>query len=140
MKTTLLALLALAVSTSEACADSAFPSHLGLAPILSQIQTTSDAATVPTLTLATDRSPASEANFQLESSTSSFAQLGTSSQAMPLALPLSPGLIMAFVAVFVLALRVIGLNHARAMADHERDSYRGKERMFHALHQGDSNR
>ena len=100
---------------------------------------TTDATTVPALTLASPAN-AAPAGFKLESSSSSFAQLGTSSQAMPFALPLSPGLILAFVAVFVLALRIIGLNHARALADHERDSYRGKEKMFRALHNGDLNR
>jgi hypothetical protein len=143
MKTNLLAIIALAFSASAVCADSAIPSRLGLAPIPATVTTqthgTSDLASVPALSLAADRS-ASPAGFKLESSSANFAQLGTSSQAMPLALPLSPGLIMAFVAIFVLALRIIGLNHARAMAEHERNSYQGKARMFRALHEGDTNR
>lgn len=46
---------------------------------------------------------------------------------------------MGFVAVFVLALRIFGLNRARALAEHERASYHGKAKMFRSL-QEDSNR
>jgi hypothetical protein len=62
---------------------------------------------------------------------SNFAQLGTHSHMVPI----SSGMVLALVALFVLAVRIMGLNHARAMADQERDSYHAKAQMFRALHE-----
>jgi hypothetical protein len=66
---------------------------------------------------------------------SQFAELNTDSHA-----PISSSMLLTLVAVLVVAFRLMGLNHARAMADHERDSYHGKARMFHALREDGANR
>lgn len=132
MKITLLALLALAISTGAACADSAIPSRLALGPVPA-VFTTQNAtvSSMPPLTLAS-ASNTSTIGATLDPSSANFAQLGTVNRS----LPLSSGFILALVAVFVLAMRIMGLNHARAMADHERHSYHGKAQMFRALHEG----
>ena len=70
----------------------------------------------------------------LSSAASHFAQVGATSHS-----PIS-GLILTLLAVSVLTLRLVGLNRARAMADHERDTYRGKAQMFRSLHEGQSDR
>jgi hypothetical protein len=135
MKTTLLAILVLAISTGAACADLALPSRLSLAPVptgfASQSHATSHMLSEPTLTLG-QVSGTSSLGAKLDPSSVNFAQIGAANQSMPL----PSGLVLALVAVFVLALRIMGVNHARAMADHERDSYTGKARMFRSLHEG----
>jgi hypothetical protein len=132
MKTTLLVLIALTVSTSAVCANSAIPSRLTLGPVPSGFSTQSASVTsMPPLTLAT-ASGTSNIGSKLDPSNLNFAQLGSANQTMPL----PSGLILALVAIFVLALRIMGLNHARAMADHEFYSHQGKAQMFRALHEG----
>ena len=128
MKTLLLALSVLTLSLGVGNAHSKMPSRLGLlslpngssAPLQSS-------ATIPRLTLAP--LPGSMATT-VPSSPSEFAQLDTQKHQ----LPVSSGMIFGMVALFVLALRIMGLNHARAMADHERDSHHGKAEMFRSLH------
>lgn len=132
MKTSLIALLALALSVGAVRAVSPLTPHLGLA-----LPPSTEVAVLPALSLASSHSPASS-SFSLRSSSSDFAQLSTTPTRLPFTF--SPGLIMACVAMLVLALRIIGLNHARALAEHERDSYRGKAQMFRSLHEGGSNR
>ena len=44
-------------------------------------------------------------------------------------------LVLTLVVVSVITFRLVGLNRARAMADHERDTYRGKAQMFRSLHE-----
>jgi hypothetical protein len=137
MKTTLLAILALAVSASALCAESALPLQLGAAPTLTTVTAPaySPRISLPlSLTLAQE-SDVPTVDLKLEPGSSNFAQLDTNSPSMPL----SSGFVLALVAGLVLALRVMKLNHARAMADHERDSYHGKARMFHALREGARN-
>jgi hypothetical protein len=135
MKTTLLAILVLAISTSAVCADTTIPSRLTLAPLpanfASQAHASSRPFSEPALTLG-PVSGMSSLGSKLDPSSVNFAQLGAANQTMPL----PSGLVLALVALFVLALRILGLNHARAMADHERASYTGKARMFRALHEG----
>jgi hypothetical protein len=134
MMKTLLAFIALAISTSAVCADSMIPSRLTLqAPtgFATQSHGATIASSIPPLTIAPVPGSA-PGSFKLGSSSANFAQLSTVNQTMPL----PSGLILALVAIFVLALRIMGLNHARAMADHERHSYHGKAQMFRALHEG----
>lgn len=66
---------------------------------------------------------------------SQFAELETNGRA-----PISSRMLLTLVAVVVVALRVMGLTHARAMADHERSSYSGKAQMFRSLHEERSGR
>lgn len=134
MKKTLLALIVLTVSTGAVLADSAIPSRLTLAPVPSTFaQQTHNGIPTGPLTLGS-ASETSSIGSKLDPSNVNFAQLGSTNQTMPL----PSGLILALVAIFVLALRIMGLNHARAMADHERDSYHGKAQMFRVLHEGGS--
>ena len=99
------------------------------------------ALTILTLSLVTaDQAAAAPSRFDLEliSTTMSstglstaaahFAQMGATSHA-----PISSGAALTVIAVFVLALRLMSLNRARALADHERDSYQGKAQMFRSL-------
>jgi len=79
--------------------------------------------------LSFDRMSASMASSNLSSAASAFAQVGATSHS-----PLSSGMALTLVAVFALTLRLVGLNRARALADHERDSYQGKAQMFRSLH------
>lgn len=137
MKTTILAIVALAVSAAALRAESTVPSYLGASPELTSVTTpaTDPATTLPSsLTLAQASDPA-PLDLKLPSNSSSFAQLSTTGPVR-----LSSGFIMALVAAFVLTLRVMGLNHARAMAEHERDSYHGKDKMFRALQEDGSRR
>jgi hypothetical protein len=129
MKTLLLAFVAFAFSMWAARADSMTVPSLTLAPVAAANHGSS-AASIPPLTLAATAGTTST-GFKLDGG-SNFAQLDT----QPGSMPVSSGLVLALVAVFVLALRLMGLKHARAMADHERDSYEGKARMFRALHEG----
>jgi hypothetical protein len=70
------------------------------------------------------------------SSSTNFAQLDTHAHMVPI----SSGMVLALIALFVLALRIMGVNHARAMADHERHSHHGKAQMFRSLHEKHSSR
>jgi hypothetical protein len=131
MKTILLACVALTVSLGALRADPAMPSYPGAAPVLASITTPAGGATITlpsSLTLAQE-SDAAPIDLKLQPNSSNFAQLDTTAPAMPF----SSGVALALVTAVVLALRVMGLNHARAMADHERDSYHGKDRMYRAL-------
>ena len=138
MKISLLALVVLAMSIRVVCADAAVGSRLVLAstPVSFREvdQDTSRVTSLPSLTLAAGEE-ASTPGFKLDTSSAHFAELSTAKRT-PLALPLSSGLGLTLLAGFVLALRIMGLNHARAMADHERESYQGKARMFRSLHEG----
>jgi hypothetical protein len=60
-----------------------------------------------------------------------FAQLDTHVRMVPI----SSGMVLALIALFVLAVRIMSVNHARAMADQERDSYHAKAEMFRSLHE-----
>jgi hypothetical protein len=73
--------------------------------------------------------------MMVASADAQFAQLETPSHT-----PVSSSLILTLVVVFVFALRLMGLNHARAMADHERNTYHGKAQMFRSLHDERSGR
>jgi hypothetical protein len=72
----------------------------------------------------------------VSSNGSNFAQLDTHAKMVPI----SSGLVLTLVALFVLAMRIMGVNHARTLAEQERHSYHGKAKMFHALHQQESSR
>jgi hypothetical protein len=138
MKTILLAFVALTVSVGALRADHAKPSYLGAAPVLASITTPAGG---PTITLASSLTLPQESNtariaLKLQPNGVNFAQLETTAPAMPF----SSSVALALVAAVVLALRVMGLNHARAMADHERDSYHGKDRMYRALREDDMGR
>jgi hypothetical protein len=138
MKTILLACVALTVSIGALRANPAMPSYLGAAPLLTSIVTPAGGATITlpsSLTLAQEGA-AGPIDLKLQPNSSNFAQLDTTAPAMPF----SSSLALALVAAVVLALRVMGLNHARAMADHERDSYHGKDRMYRALREDGTNR
>ncbi len=58
-----------------------------------------------------------------------FAQIEGGSHA-----PLSSGSLLTLVVVAVVALRLMGLNRARAMADHERNTYQARAEMYRWLH------
>jgi hypothetical protein len=101
------------------------------------------ALTILTLSFAAaDKASAAPSRFDVElisttmsstglsSAAAHFAQVGATSQT-----PISSGVALTVIAVFVLALRLMSLNRARAMADHERDTYRGKAQMFRSLHE-----
>jgi hypothetical protein len=138
MMKTLLAVIGFAVSTSAIHADSIIPSRLTLAPISSSLvaptRTASGLPLMPALTLAPLSGTGTMIGTKLNPSSANFAQLGSVNPTMPL----PSGLILTLVAIFVLALRIMGLNHARAMADHERQSYQGKAQMSRSLHEGGS--
>lgn len=133
MKTILIALTALAISTSAVFADPAMPSHLTLALSPSGFMTQkASVSSMAPLTLAlTSNAPMTDSKLDSRSH-ASFAQLGTTNQSMPI----PSGLALALVAAFVLAMRIMRLNHARAMADHERNFHHGKAQMFRTLHEG----
>jgi hypothetical protein len=126
MKTILLACAVLAMSYTAGNADASFPTHASLSPktgVMAMPKLT--IAPLPGTTLST-----------VPSSPAEFAQLGSQDHA----LPISPEVVLGLIALFVLALRIMGLNHARAMADHERDSHQGKAEMFRSLHEERANR
>lgn len=130
MKTLLLAVAVLALSFTAGNADSSLPTRFGLAPLAANAATpaSSDAVTtVPKLTIAP--LPGSRVST-LPSSASEFAQLGTQSHP----LPISPGVVVGLIALFVVAMRIMSVNRARAMAEIERDSHHGKAAMFRDLH------
>jgi len=125
--------------------------RLGVYPLLKEayMKTLTLALTILTFSfIAADQSPAaSPSRFGVElvsmpmsstglsSAAAHFAQVGVTSQA-----PNSSGLVLTLLAVSVLVLRLVGLNRARALADHERDSYQGKAQMFRSLHEERSDR
>jgi hypothetical protein len=132
MKTLLLALTILTLSFTLGKADYAIPTQLGLGSISSFTSSHRDSLqAMPKLTIATLRETTSSS---LATSAAEFAQLGTGR------MPISSGTALTLVAVLVIGLRLMGLNHARAMADHERDSYHGKAQMFRSLHEERSDR
>jgi hypothetical protein len=108
MKTLLLAITALTLSFGAARANSGFQEQLAV-------------VSVPAM-------PASD-TVSHSSSATNFAQLDTHARMVPI----SSGLVLSLVALFVLAVRIMGINHARAMADQERDSYHGKAQMLRSL-------
>jgi hypothetical protein len=135
MKTILLALTLVALSLTVSKAGSAIPTRLGLAPLPASFAATArhPGVALPKLTLAPLPGTATS---NLPSNPSEFAQLGAQNRS----LPISSGMVLALVALFVLAMRIMGLNHARAMADHERDSHHGKAQMFRSLQEERSER
>jgi hypothetical protein len=72
----------------------------------------------------------------VSSNGSNFAQLDTHARMVPI----SSGLVLTLIALFVLAMRIMGVNHARALAEQERHSYHGKATMFRSLHEQESSR
>jgi len=128
MKMLLLAFALLALSYTVGNADSAVPTRFGLAPMVTNSPTSPAAVPeVPKLTIA----PLPDAvTSTVPSSPSEFAQLAATRHS----LPISPGMALALVALFVLALRVLRVNHAHAMAEHERHSHHDKAEMFRWLH------
>jgi hypothetical protein len=119
MKMLLLALTALTLSFGAARADS---TSVQFAVV-----------SVPSTLTAHASAPAAST---LSSSASNFAQLDTHARMVPI----SSGMVLALIALFVVALRIMGVNHARAMADHERHSHHGKAQMFRSLHEKHSSR
>ena len=128
MKTILLAFAVLAMSYTAGNADSSVPNRLGLLPIPANgaMPAKTGVMAMPKLSLAP---LPGTTHSTVPSSPSEFAQLGSQQHA----LPISPSMVFGLIALFVLALRIMGVNHARAMADHERDSHHGKAEMFRAL-------
>jgi hypothetical protein len=122
MKMLLLTITALTLSFGAARATSDFSEQLAV-------------ITVPA-TPAYDTAGAQAASPAVSSNGSNFAQLDTHAKMVPI----SSGLVLALIALFVLAMRIMGVNHARALAEQERHSYHGKAKMFHALHKQDSSR
>jgi hypothetical protein len=126
MKTLFLALTVLSLSLMVGNADSSVPTRFGLGPVSENI---THRAGLPWARLTLAALPDTTAST-LTGSPVEFAQVSAPSHPMPI----SSGMVLGLIAVFVLAIRIMGLNHARALADHERDSYHGKEQMFRSLH------
>jgi hypothetical protein len=121
MKLVLLAFTALTLTFGAARANSAFSEELAVVSV----------PAVPAYITADARTAA-----PVSGTTSNFAQLDTHARMVPI----SSGLVLTLIALFVLAMRIMGINHARALAEQERHSYHGKAKMFHSLHQQDSSR
>ena len=110
MKMLLLAITALTLCLGNARANSSYQEELAVVSI--PAMPASDVVSSPTHSTATN-----------------FAQLNTHAPMVPI----SSGMVLALIALFVLAVRIMSVNHARAMADQERDSYHAKAQMFRAL-------
>ena len=111
MKMLLLAITALTLCLGTARANSGYQEELAVVSV--PAMPASDSVSVAT--------PSGNA--------SNFAQLDTHAHMVPI----SSGMVLALIALFVLAVRIMSVNHARAMADQERHSYLAKEQMFHSL-------
>jgi hypothetical protein len=105
---------------------------LALTILTLSIATADHAAAAPTRFDAALISMSSTGLFR---AASHFAEVGATSHA-----PMSSGMALTLLAVSVVALRLVSLNRARALADHERDSYRGKAQMFRSLREETSDR
>jgi hypothetical protein len=90
----------------------------------------SNAPSLQPLSLAINSNNGSNLAFNQHSasSTANFAELNDGGKSMPLPPAWSLGLIL-----LVLVARVFGLNHARALADHEKETHRAKTQMYRSL-------
>ena len=111
MKMLLLAITALTLCLGSARANSDYQEQLAVVSVPG----------IPASDVASSPAPSSTA--------ANFAQLDTHARMVPI----SSGMVLALIALFVLAIRIMSVNHARAMADQERDSYQAKAQMFRAL-------
>ena len=90
---------------------------------------------IPALTLAPISNTTTLEQGLATGNSSHFAQLAASAR-----MPISPALVFALIALFIVGMRLMGLRQARTMAVHEHHSHHGKAEMFRALHAERSSR
>jgi hypothetical protein len=132
MKTTALylaAMLVLPFSLAHAKSAASTPS-LSFGGQVATLSTSAPADVVSSPALS-GRGSDFAAGLHQTTSTASFADLNATSKSIPLP---PTWMIALMISALVLAGRIFGLKHARAMADHERDMHLAKAKMYRTLH------
>jgi hypothetical protein len=134
MKTTVTLLAAALITCAGFSARASTSSDVALTLAPAPSVAASALPATPLLTLAP--TPSADVGSYLGTGSSShFAQFATIRN-----LPVSPTLVFALIALFILGMRLMGLRHAHSMAEHERHSHHGRAQMFRSLHEERSSR
>ena len=135
MKTLAIAFAALLLVRGAVHADSTSSNQLVLPATPASAAGSLSPQAIPALTLAPLSDTTTSDQGLATGSSSHFAQLAATAR-----MPVSPAMVFALIALFVVGMRLMGLRQARTMAVHERHSHHGKAEMFRALHAERSSR